>query len=155
MASGVQRLAAGGRLPDLSLPLATGGGTVRLRPGARLNPVIVAVHGGGCERCRAYLRSLADAIAELREWDAHVVAIAPGAIASPADLPFPVAVDQERRFAARTGIDGAAVVIADQWGEVAHVARAGAGHELPDAGEIVEWVRFLAIQCPECEGEAL
>ena len=43
-------------------------------------------------------------------------------------------------------------MIADEWGEVYSVADAGAGHRFPGAPEIIEWVRFLAIQCPECEG---
>jgi hypothetical protein len=46
----------------------------------------------------------------------------------------------------------AMVVIADEWGEVYFGADAGAGHEFPTPVEIAEWVRFLAIQCPECEG---
>ena len=152
------KLAAGGRLPDLSLPSASGDGTVPLKPGGRRNPVIVAVHAGRCEHCRAYLRQLGESIADLREGDAHLVAITGDArdeAASASHLPFPVVVDPERTFAARTGLDGAAVVIADQWGEVAHVADAGAGHELPSAREVAEWVQYLAIRCPECEGEAL
>jgi hypothetical protein len=46
----------------------------------------------------------------------------------------------------------AALVIADEWGEVYSVADAGTGHRFPTPPEIIEWVRFLAIQCPECEG---
>ena len=43
-------------------------------------------------------------------------------------------------------------MITDEWGEVYFVADAGAGHDLPTLVEIGDWVRFLAIQCPECEG---
>ncbi|HEX6749456.1 MAG TPA: redoxin family protein [Longimicrobium sp.] len=150
------KLAPGGRLPDLALPSAQGESTVPLRPGGRLNPVVVALHGGGCEPCRAYLHDLATVASDLREWDAHVIVVARDAAGFDRDLPFPVVVDAQRAFAARTGVAGAAVVvIADQWGEVAHVAEAGEGHDLPDAREIVEWVKYLAIQCPECQGEAL
>ena len=149
------KLAPGAGLPDLALPSAPGDNAVPLRPGGRLNPVVVALHGGGCEECRAYLRDLAAVASDLREWDAHVVVIARDAEGVDPDLPYPVVVDAEGAFAARTGISGAAVVIADQWGEVAHVAEAGEGHDLPDAKEIVEWVRYLAIQCPECQGEVL
>ena len=152
------KLAVGGRLPDLSLPSASGDGTVPLKPGGRRNPVIVAVHAG-CEHCRAYLRQLAESIADLREGDAHLLVITgdarDGAVALASDLPFPVVIDADGTFAVRTGLAGAAVVIADQWGEVAHVVDAGAGHELPSAREIAEWVQYLAIRCPECEGEAL
>jgi len=150
------KLATGGRLPDLALPSVDGRSTVPLKPGGRLNPVIVALHGGGCEPCRAYLRDLASTAAELREWDAHVVVVAHDAeVAVDQNLPFPVVVDAERIFETRTGIAGAAVVIADQWGEIAHVAEAAQDHDLPSAREIVEWVQYLAIQCPECQGEAM
>ena len=44
------------------------------------------------------------------------------------------------------------VVILDEWGEVFFVADAEAGHDLPTSAEIADWIRFLAIQCPECEG---
>jgi len=133
------------------------GGPVRLNPPGRQNPVIVSLHPR-CGECRAWLRRLADTIVELREWDAHVVAVAAtqeDAVSLAADLPFPVAADAEGGFAARTGVAGAGVVIADQWGEVHHVAGGGDGHDLPGPAEIVDWVRFLAIQCPECQGEAL
>ncbi|HEX8904578.1 MAG TPA: redoxin domain-containing protein [Longimicrobiaceae bacterium] len=156
MTSTGAKLAAGGSLPDLTLPSASGQSTVPLKPGGRRNPVVIAIHGGGCEECRAYVGRLAAADAELREGDAHVVVIAPDAVGiADGDLPFPAVTDLERRFARRTGIEGAGVVIADQWGEVAHVADAGAGHDLPDPREIARWVQYLAIRCPECEGEAL
>jgi hypothetical protein len=59
-----------------------------------------------------------------------------------------VLVDAESAF----GSGHAALVVTDEWGEVHFVADAGAGHELPSGEEIVTWIRFLAIQCPECEG---
>jgi hypothetical protein len=148
-------LVRGDRLPDIALPSASGTGTVRLCPGGRLNPVIVALHGGGCDECRAWLDRLAASADALREWDAHVVVIVPEIAILLSDMPFVVAVDADGVFAARTGLRGAAVLIADQWGEVAHATDVGEGHGLPEVGEIVEWVQFLATQCPECEGEAL
>ncbi|HET9265340.1 MAG TPA: hypothetical protein VFO14_19975 [Vicinamibacterales bacterium] len=45
-------------------------------------------------------------------------------------------------------------VIADKWGEVHFVA----GHEtpakLPTPDELIEWLRYVQMQCPECQGEA-
>lgn len=32
------------------------------------------------------------------------------------------------------------------------VADAGVRHDLPRSGDLADWIRFLAIQCPECEG---
>jgi hypothetical protein len=56
--------------------------------------------------------------------------------------------DPEKRLASGSSM----VVITDEWGEVFFVADAGAGHDLPTSVEIADWIRFLAIQCPECEG---
>jgi hypothetical protein len=41
------------------------------------------------------------------------------------------------------------VAVADRWGELFHVA---AG--LPAPPELVEWLRYAQMQCPECRGEA-
>lgn len=51
------------------------------------------------------------------------------------------------------GIGAPAVVIADQWGEVVHTATATRPEGLPDATVVQDWVQFLLIRCPECEGE--
>ncbi len=51
-------------------------------------------------------------------------------------------------------IPSPAVIVADRWGEVAFSAFASSAGELPDAGEIVAWLHFVQMQCPECQGEA-
>lgn len=54
-------------------------------------------------------------------------------------------------------IDGAprpGVVVADRWGEIHFVAHKPAVGELPDADELIGWLRYVQQQCPECEGEA-
>lgn len=149
------------RLPDLRLPSASGGSPVPLVPsGGRRVPVILAVHGAGCAGCRAFAQSLAAADGELRAWDAHVVVVVPGdaeeaaRFAEGAGLPFPVAADAERKLWSRMGMEGAAVVVADPWGEVRMRHVDGAAHDLPAPAEVVDWARFVAMQCPECEGEA-
>ena len=52
------------------------------------------------------------------------------------------------------GIPGSGVAIADRWGETAYVAHGTQDADLPAAGEILDWVRYVRQQCPECEGEA-
>lgn len=64
-----------------------------------------------------------------------------------------VAADPERRLAS-AGITVPAVLIADQWGELFVVEPAGVEHVLLAPDEIVAWLRYLAVQCPECQGEA-
>lgn len=147
------------RLPDLRLPSAPDGGPVPLvAPGGRLIPIIVAVHNPECADCRSYARSLAAVDAEVREWDGRVVIVVRGGVEDAArfadDLPFPVLADAERKLWNRMGMEGVAIIVADPWGEVRMRHAAGPAHDLPAPAEVVDWARFVAIQCPECEGEA-
>jgi hypothetical protein len=143
----------GDRIPDVNLPSA-GGGTVPVRAGNRLASVLVTVHEG-CADCDAYVERLASRSAEIREWDGRVL-VASTRLQPGAD---PSAV--LRRAADPDGILAGArvptpgVLVADQWGELFAVEAAGADHRFIDAGEVVDWLRYLAIQCPECQGEAL
>lgn len=53
----------------------------------------------------------------------------------------------------RANHPGAAwVAVVDEWEEVFHVTHIDSHHRFPDPADLVEWVRFVAIQCPECEG---
>lgn len=149
------------RLPDLRLPSAAGGAPVALvPPGGRRVPIVLAVHAADCVVCRSAAQALAAVDAELREWDAHVVIVVPGDVgqavrfAQGAGLPFPVLADAPRAQWTRLGMEGAAAVVTDPWGEVRMRHVAGAAHDLPSAAELVDWARFVAMQCPECEGEA-
>lgn len=49
------------------------------------------------------------------------------------------------------GVPRPGVVIADRWGEVFTVIDDPARF---DADDLVEWLRWLQMKCPECEGEA-
>jgi len=147
------------RLPELELASVPGGAPTPLRPPGRVSPVIVLVHGAGCEGCRAYLRQLAAASDDVADWDGRVIVVVPASPDSAAigvdARTFALLADPERALAARLGLAGAAVVVADPYGEIHHVADAAAGHDLPAAPEVVQWLRYLAVQCPECQGEAL
>lgn len=147
----------GRRLPDLSFPALDGGGTHRLRQGRR-SPVLLLVHDSHCAACRAYVRKLEEWSASLGEWDGRILVLSPE---HPEDVPgtksdaIPILADPERRIAGALSVRHPAVIIADQWGQVHASLPAGEDHDFPSASEIEEWLRFLAIQCPECEGEAL
>ena len=43
--------------------------------------------------------------------------------------------------------------VADRWGEMQWIMSAERVTELPDPREIAARLRFVEIQCPECEGE--
>jgi len=143
------------RLPDLALTSASGAG-YRLQGGGRRSPVLVLVHAGPCAACDGYVHRLGAAAAALGEWDGEVLVISPAGAGEPLpDASFPLLHDSEDRVAAALGVRPPAVVIADQWGEVHDVREAGDEHRFPAEAEIESWLRYLAIQCPECQGEAL
>jgi hypothetical protein len=52
------------------------------------------------------------------------------------------------------GITAPAVILADRWGEIYLAASGATVAQLPNAGEILECVRYVAHECPECQGEA-
>jgi hypothetical protein len=45
------------------------------------------------------------------------------------------------------------VLVADRWGEVYCIKGASRAADLPGADELVEWVRYVQNECPECQGE--
>ena len=123
---------SGDRLPDVQVP-SVDGDIVRLRTHSRLATVLLALHPE-CSACNAYREDIAAHGRQLSEWDGRVVAVGP--------LPD-------------IGIEAPSVLIADQWGELAVVENAGEQHAFIDVQEVIDWLRFLATKCPECEGEAL
>src|SRR5688572_9705258 len=102
-----------------------------LRSGGRNATVLVMVHDRECGACSAYLQKLAAQADEIGEWDGRVVPV---------------------REAAE---DAPAVIIADQWGEIAVVEPAGEAHRFIEPVEVITWLQYIAMKCPECEGEAL
>ena len=154
-------LVVGERLPDLSLPGVPDGTAVSVRARGREGTVVVLLHSVDCGGCLQYLDRLAASHERLKEWDGRVLAIVPTGLAEVAgigearDLPFPLLADPEGIAAARCGVGGGSVLIADQWGELFLVEPGEEGeHGYPEPEEVVEWLRFVAIQCPECQGEA-
>ncbi len=145
--------ALGDLIPPVRLPSVRDGSLVDLRTG-RGPCAIVSVHSATCEDCHAYVRSLGSIDQEIAAWGGRLVVVAPGPAGMAAPLhaatnaAFLVLADPDLRFASGQ----AGVLIADEWGEVHMSAVAGEAHAFPGPGEIVEWLRFLAIQCPECEG---
>ena len=51
------------------------------------------------------------------------------------------------------GVAAPHVLIADRWGEIQHniaVPEPGDATALPDVDELLSWIRFVRMQCPEC-----
>lgn len=149
------------RLPDLALPSAPDGTPLRLRSPGREGTVVMVPHSADCQDCQSYVGTLAEAKETLREWDGRVVVMVPGDLTGAATLSrslngaFAVVADADGRAAERLGVEPGSMVVSDQWGEVFHVYPGAADtHDLPAPDELAEWLRFMAIQCPECQGEA-
>lgn len=51
------------------------------------------------------------------------------------------------------GMPSPGVAIADRWGEVYFVQGASRVADLPAVDELVDWIRYIQMECPECEGE--
>lgn len=67
-----------------------------------------------------------------------------------ASFRFPVLRDDPRATEDWAPEDEAGVVIADRYGVVYHAAHGRSAADLPDTDEVVDWLRYLATQCPEC-----
>lgn len=147
-------LAPGTLLPSITLPSVPDGKPVTLR-GGRGPRVVVMAHAAGCAACERYIGQLAASAGDLAEWDGSVMVVLPGlgagALRESASPSLRILADPEQKIAPHLGLRGTAVLVADEWGEIYFAADSGAEHELPPPEEIVEWVRFIAIQCPECE----
>jgi mycoredoxin-dependent peroxiredoxin len=73
-----------------------------------------------------------------------------------ANLPFPLLVDADGRIhrsagaTDKSGHPTTAIYITDRFGEVFAVYRVAEGQTKPSAQEIIKWLTFINIQCPEC-----
>ena len=128
------------------------GVTRQLRPAARRATVLVLPHADDCEGCRRYLRDIADGRDRLSRWQADVVAVL-GSEDAAGSLDLPAVADEDGDVRDRIGIPHgiAAAVVADRHGEVWELTTDPGGHELPSLETLAQDVRFIAIQCPECE----
>lgn len=146
------------RLPDLALPQVPGGEPCRLRPPGRRSPVLVLVDGAGCAACSEFVARLEAEIRSIEEWDGRPLVIAPQDLARAGDLrtrtSLPVLADPDRRLGTALSVGPPAVLVADQWGQVHEIHEAGEDHRFPEPDAVVACLRYLAIQCPECQGEA-
>lgn len=143
------------RLPDLRLPPVAGGAPVSLLPARKSSVVVLLVHDVACAGCRAYIERTHAEKAEFASWDCDVVVITARAPEGKAPGRFTVLVDAENQLARALAIEPAALLVADQWGQVHEAWISGDAHDFPEPSALIEWARYLATVCPECEGEAL
>ena len=51
------------------------------------------------------------------------------------------------------GVPSPGIVIADRWGEIYYVTGKPSAADLPGPDDLVEWLRYVQVQCPECHSE--
>jgi peroxiredoxin len=146
-----QLLQRGAFLSAASLPEASGQSIGIDSYRRRRSLVLFQVHAAGCGDCEARLRELAAAYHDLAAEKAEVLVIVPDSREAAAvlkerlALPFPVLADLEGWLAR----NGAALAVADRFGEIYFASQAGEGHQLPTVSAILEWLAFIGLQCPE------
>ena len=146
------------RLPDLRLAPAAGGNAVPVRAHGRISTVLLLRHTRDCLACDEYAELLASRGADIADWDGRVLVVvteseAGGPISSGTST-LPAVIDQGDRLTNALNAQAPALAVTDRWGEIHLMENAGTEHRFPSADEVVSWLRYLAIQCPECQGEA-
>lgn len=96
------------------------------------NLLLISIDDDRSPAAAAYLQWLADARGDLTAYDTALVITRDVIVGVP-----------------RPGF-----VIADRWGEVHFVEERSTLADLPPVSELVESLRFVQVQCPECQGEA-
>lgn len=95
----------------------------------RRNLVLFALPRSLNERARTYLLELQRRVAAATTDDTIVIAGQPAA----------------------QSIPDSTLIICDRWGEIAHLEKlSGDVATWPSADEVLEWVQFIRMQCPEC-----
>lgn len=152
-------LKIGQRLPPISLASSEGRRVALTDYRGRRNLVVVFVGEMKGEVARELLADLARHNAAFAEEEAQVLAVARASgqeaeeIKGRLALPFPVLADEEgeahRACGART-LGEMVTCVTDRFGEIFAVYRSGEGQPRPTAEELLAWLRFIGIQCPEC-----
>lgn len=161
----VAPLQAGDMVPYFGLPdarSATGDEVTPWRYKGRRQMVLLFLHNGGCGSCDSLIADFAGHNDEYRAEEAEVLAVVPLPLAEARQLadrlspPFPVLADEDcavhSRFGAKTasGECGGAVYVTDRFGEVQMSWLAAEGHRgLPGHEEILSYLRFTNLECPE------
>lgn len=128
----------------------------------RSNLVLVLAGGDSDNPDLEMLTEIAANYAQFREQQAEVLAVLQCdreravRIAHETGLPFPLLVDEDGRIHRSAGaVDrsshpAAAIYVTDAFGEVFAVYRTADGQTMPSTQEIVRWLSFVNMQCPEC-----
>jgi hypothetical protein len=110
--------------------------------------VLVVVHSDRCDACREYVQDLCDQRPQLFEWGERLIVVVRDPSEDPPDFDrtnLDVFIESEEKLS----FSGTGVIVTDEWGDIFH-ATAG-HHRFLSSTALAEWLRFIAMQCPECE----
>jgi hypothetical protein len=121
----------------------------------RRNRIVFFTHAGECAACSSYAQGLVELRDHLTGLDGELWLAGPTAddLAGAAPDVVRATGDADRRLRRRCDLSptDARVVVADRWGQIWQTAVADHRHTLIDAADVLETIRFIAVQCPECE----
>jgi hypothetical protein len=147
-------------LPYLTLATPSGAPAALGQDSGRRNLVVVLLGAGSPgEIVARLLGQLVQARATLDEEETEVLVVRPdgaGALTDAEAGPFTVLVDDDALFHRRVGaVDESgraspALFITDRYREIYHAARPGDAQWPTSAEDVVRWLVFMNIQCPEC-----
>lgn len=149
-------------LPHFSL-LSSEGRRIRLSDyRGRHNLVLIFTGGSTRDISRRLLSDLARHYREFVREEAEVLAVVQRSrreaesIKRRGPLPFPVLADEDGQIHWAVGAltsDGkttTTIFVTDRFGEIYAVYQRNEGNDLPPVMELLEWLRFIELQCPEC-----
>jgi hypothetical protein len=144
-------LRKGDRVPAVRLRTWSSDEPFDLRP-SRGPRVFVVVDNPCRDECVRYLHEIASEREAVQSWGGDIVVVSPRSAGSCGErlsaTGLPVLKDPELV----PGDGEPAIVVVDEWGEVYYASGSEATHDPVSPEEVVEWVKFVSIQCPECEG---
>ena len=148
-------------VPELTL-LSTAGASVRVSDyRSKRNLILIFCGAVNSASARRVVRRVSELYAEFVAEEAEVFAVVQGAGDEAEDLdgscnpPFPILLDKDRHAHELFGIRSSeqhslpAVCVVDRFGELRHVSRAAGSQPSGFARDILEWVRYINLECPE------
>lgn len=148
-------------MPDIAL-ITGGGGRVRFSDyRGRRNLVLIFAGKGESDAARQFLGRFSEMYSEFVGEEAEVLTIVQGARDRVKDLgrihrlPFPVLADEDCRVHSVAGAPETAqdylpvVYVIDRYGEIRKVFRAEQSEGAYTPQDVLDWVRFVNLECPE------
>lgn len=154
--------ARGDRLHDFTATDLDGSIVSSRRFYLRANLLVVFTHEWPCGDCVRYLQELDHYRPALHAERCQPLAVVPLGSTLVVNWPehsrpgFPVVLAEQDElhrphgFVDERGRPSAGIVLADDTATIWHAWEARTDHRFPDADDLLEWVRYVSYQCPEC-----